>query len=312
MRVVFAGTPEFSVPSLNALIDAEIIDVVGVFTQPDRPAGRGKKSTAGPIKVLAEKHELPVFQPLSFRETAVVEELKNLNVDLLVVTAYGLLLPQAVLDIPALGCINVHASLLPRWRGAAPIQRAIEFGDTRTGVTLMQMALALDSGPILAIQETEITADETGRSLHDKLSQLGGELLSTKLPDILDKALEAIPQDSQGVTFAKKLEKKESAISWQIDAMTLERKIRAFNPWPVCTINLGGRVLRVLRASYVAGNSGGEPGQVMRADKNGIRIQTADGQLNLEIIQKPGGKALTAAEFLNGMPITQGSVLSSE
>ena len=311
MRVVFAGTPEFSVPSLETLANTSFIDLVGVYTQPDRPAGRGKKLQKSPIKIAAEARDLPVFQPRSFRSSEFSAQLEALNVDLMVVTAYGLLLPGSVLDSIRLGCVNVHASLLPRWRGAAPIQRAIEAGDLKTGITLMQMQVELDSGPILAQSEIAISEDETSGSLHQKLSTLGGELLKERIGDISSQKLKPEPQDSKLVTYAKKLSKSESALDWRQSAQRMERKIRAFNPWPITTASLSGTTLRVLASSYRDGPAEGVAGEVLNADKTGVLVQTGDGQINLEVLQKPGGRAMTVAEYLNGTKISSGTVFDA-
>jgi methionyl-tRNA formyltransferase len=311
MRVVFAGTPDFSVPSLEALANTSFIDLVGVYTQPDRPAGRGKKLQKSPVKIAAEALGMPVFQPVSFRSSEVTAQLEALNVDLMVVTAYGLLLPGAVLDMIRLGCVNVHASLLPRWRGAAPVQRAIEAGDQETGITLMQMQVELDSGPILAQSKIAISEDETGGSLHQKLSAMGGELLRERIGDICAQRLKPAPQDSKLVTYAKKLHKTESALDWRQNAQHMERKIRAFNPWPMTTVSLSGTALRVLAASYRDDPATGVAGEVLNADKTGILVQAGDGQLNLEVLQKAGGRAMTAAEYLNGTTISRGMVFDA-
>jgi methionyl-tRNA formyltransferase len=311
MRVVFAGTPDFSVPSLEALANTSFIDLAGVFTQPDRPAGRGKKRHKSAVKIAAEALGLRVFQPASFSSSEITAQIEELNVDLMVVTAYGLLLPGSVLDSIRLGCVNVHASLLPRWRGAAPIQRAIEAGDQKTGITLMQMQVELDSGPILAQSEIEISENETGGSLHRKLATLGGELLGDRISDISEQRLQPEPQDSELVTYARKLRKAESALDWRQSAQLLERKVRALNPWPMATASLSGTTLRVLSSSYREDPVAGMAGEVLNADKTGVLVQTGDGQLNLEVLQKPGGRALTAAEYLNGTKISGGMVFDA-
>ena len=308
MRVVFAGTPEFSVPSLEALINTPFVEVVGVYTQPDRPAGRGKKRHESAVKSCAEKQGLTVYQPESVKGPAVIEHLGALNADLMLVTAYGLLLPTAVLEIPRLGCVNVHASLLPRWRGAAPIQRAIEAGDRTTGITLIQMQLALDSGPILAQSQIDISESETGGALHDKLSALSGELLENKLSKICDQSLEPVAQDNALATYANKLSKAESKLDWSQSAKNLQQKVRAFNPWPMTTTKLGEMTIRIIKASHINSQSKGKIGQVLSADNGGVVVQTGHGQLNMEVLQKPGGKALAVADFLNGMSITKGMV----
>ncbi len=311
MRVVFAGTPEFSVPSLRALINTPFIDVAGVYTQPDRPAGRGKKLHQSPVKTLAGKMAIPVFQPESFRQPGAIQDLAALHADLMVVTAYGGLLPQAVLEMLPLGCVNIHASLLPRWRGAAPVQRAIEAGDETTGITLMQMQLALDSGPILAQSQIHISESETGGTLQHKLSRLGGEVLKQNLAGISERALKPISQDLNRVTYAAKIGKAESKLNWRQSAQALHRKVRAFNPWPVAVTTLGSTTLRVLQASYRGEAGAARAGEVLHADKGGILVQTARGTLNLEVLQKPGGRPLAAADFLHGMPIACGMIFHS-
>lgn len=308
MRVVFAGTPEFSVPSLEALLALPSVELAAVYTQPDRPAGRGKRLHQSPIKCLATKRGLTVCQPESFKLPAVIAHFATLNADLMVVVAYGLLLPAAVLQIPRLGCVNVHASLLPRWRGAAPIQRAIEVGDRMTGITLMQMQPRLDSGAVLAQSVTEIDNQETAGSLHDKLSILGGQLLHSQWNEICQQTLESVTQDDRLVTYANKLSKTEAALNWTHSAVNLERKVRAFNPAPMSTAKLGEMTLRIIKARHVNEQNSGRIGQVIRADGDGVVIQTGQGQLNVEVLQKPGGKALAVADFLNGLSITKGMV----
>ena len=306
MRVVFAGTPDFSIPCLNALYEAANVEVVGIYTQPDRPAGRGKKVQPSPIKKLAMAHDSAIFQPHSLRSEDQIQQLQSLDIDLMVVTAYGLILPQSVLDIPRLGCVNVHASLLPRWRGAAPIQRAIEAGDQRSGVTLMQMELGLDSGPVLAESTIDITPEDTGGSLHDRLSTLGGQLLSENLRSIETQTLVALPQNPDQVCYAHKLNKAESALDLKDAAQTLERKIRAFDPWPGTTLRLNSQTLKILNATTAQGDALAPIGAVVNVDRDGIAIQTGKGLLNLKRLQKPGGKPMPVSAFLNGTPLLAG------
>jgi len=296
MRIVFAGTPDFSVPVLQALLDGRH-SVVGVYSQPDRPAGRGRKLVPGPVKQLALQHAVPVFQPASLRHAEARQELAELKADLMVVVAYGLILPQAVLDLPGRGCVNLHASLLPRWRGAAPVQRAILAGDRESGVCLMKMEADLDSGPVLAEVRTDISNDDTGGALHDRLSQLAAGLLTAHLDDLEQGTLEPQIQDEALVTYAGKLDKSEAAIDWQLDAAQLERQVRAFNPWPVAQTLYGGKALRIWGAGVIEGS--GSPGSVVAAGKKGIDIACGSGCLRLLEIQMPGGKRLGAADFLN-------------
>ncbi len=297
MRVVFAGTPEFSVPVLQAVLDSRH-SVVAVYSQPDRPAGRGRKLTAGPVKQLALQHRIPVCQPTTLNSDKARHELAEFRPDLMVVVAYGLILPQAVLDLPARGCVNLHASLLPRWRGAAPIQRAILAGDRQSGVCLMQMEAGLDSGPVLAEIPTDIADEDTGGSLHDRLSQLAADLLVRHLDDLEQGVLEPIVQDENLVSYASKLDKSEAVINWHQDAAQLERQVRAFNPWPVAQAKYQGQVLRVWAAKAMDG-SAGMPGSVVAAGKQGIDVVCGSGYLRLLTIQLPGGKRLSAADFLN-------------
>ncbi|MGD8672252.1 MAG: methionyl-tRNA formyltransferase [Thiogranum sp.] len=306
MRVVFAGTPDFSVPVLQAILDSGHA-VVGVYSQPDRPAGRGRKLKPGPVKQLALQYGLPVFQPAGLRDAAEQQALARLEPDLMVVVAYGLLLPQTVLDIPRRGCVNLHASILPRWRGAAPIQRAILAGDRETGVSLMQMEAGLDSGPVLAEVRTPIAADETGGSLHDRLSQLAAGLLARHLDDLDAGRLEPRPQDESRVTYAHKLDKREAAIDWAGDAVQLERQVRAFNPWPVAQAHYRGQALRIWRARAVEGPEG-RAGTVVAFGPQGIDVACGQGCLRLLEVQLPGGKRLDAADFLNARSV-DGAVL---
>lgn len=309
MRVVFAGTPDFSVPSLQALIESPVAEVVGVYSQPDRPAGRGKKTQQSPVKKLALSAAIDVLQPRNFSSDGVVNQLANLQPDLLVVTAYGLLLPPVVLALPRLGCVNIHASLLPRWRGAAPVQRAIEAGDSETGISLMQMEQGLDTGPVLATAVIPMADQETGASLHDRLSQLGGRVLTENLSALAAAQLVAEPQDDSRATYAKKLSRIESPLDWSLPGRVLERKIRAFNPWPGCTFSDHDNVIKVIEASYLETGTG-VPGEILGAAKQGIVVRAGQGSLNLEKLQKPGGRPVRAGDFLNGYAISPGMILS--
>ena len=303
MRIVFAGTPQFAVPTLQALAQSGH-ELTGVYTQPDRPAGRGRHLQASPIKALAIELGLPVFQPTRLRDPAVQAELAALAPDLMIVIAYGLLLPQPVLDLPTLGCVNLHASLLPRWRGAAPIQRAILAGDTETGITLMQMALGLDTGPMLMRRACAIGAHENAGELHDRLAGLAAEVMMAALPALADGRLIAEPQPEQGATYAAKLEKAEAWIDWQQPAVLIDRQIRAFNPWPVAQTRLEGQVLRIWRAHPDATPCpGAAPGVVVQADRDGVAVATGSGRLWLDQAQLPGGRPLPAIELARGRPL---------
>jgi methionyl-tRNA formyltransferase len=302
LRIVFAGTPEFAVPALRA--GAARGEVVAVYTQPDRPAGRGRQLQMSPVKQAALELGLPVQQPLNFKSDEALDMLRSHAADLMVVVAYGLILPQAVLDTPRLGCWNVHASLLPRWRGAAPIQRAIASGDTVSGVCLMQMEKGLDTGPVLLQLKTPIGPKETGGSLHDRLSQLGAEVLRDGLA--LARAgmtLQAEAQPKDGVTYARKIEKSEAKLDWTLAAKSLADKVRAFNPWPVAETELQGERLRVYQAIGLDHNSGKPPGTVLAAGKDGIDVACGQGALRLLALQRDGGRVQSAAEYLNARPL---------
>ena len=298
MKIVFAGTPEFSVPALQSLLDSPH-DVIAVYTQPDRPAGRGRRTTASPVKQLALQHDLTVYQPESLKTEAAQQALTALQPDLMVVIAYGLILPPAVLAIPRLGCINVHASLLPRWRGAAPIQRAILAGDTETGVCLMQMDAGLDTGPVLASTACPIAAADTGSHLHDKLAQLGAQLLSDNLAALKRGELKPRQQDEALACYADKLKKSEAQIDWNAPAVEIMRRIRAFNAWPVAETRYADRQLRIWDALFVPGDAEALPGTVQSVDKTGIEVACGAGRLRLLELQLPGARAVTAGEFIN-------------
>nr|WP_275446887.1 methionyl-tRNA formyltransferase [Pseudoalteromonas sp. McH1-42] len=297
MRIVFAGTPDFAAKHLAALI-ASHHDVVAVYSQPDRPAGRGKKLKASEVKTLALEHDLPVYQPQSLKSDDAQAELAALNADVMVVVAYGLLLPKAILDTPRLGCLNVHGSILPRWRGAAPIQRAIWAGDKETGVTIMQMDEGLDTGDMLHIATCPIDEDETSASLYNKLAELGPDALVATLDKLAAGTLNAEPQDDAQANYAKKLSKEEANIDWQLDALQIERNIRAFNPWPVCYTQMQGQTVKIWQAQVVSNK--GTPGQVLSADKNGITIACGEQALTITQLQPQGKKPMSAQDFLNG------------
>ena len=298
MRIIFAGTPDFALPSLRAA--AQRNEVVAVYTQPDRPAGRGRGLTASPVKREAIARGIPVLQPESLKGELMQDVLRQLAPDLMVVVAYGLILPRKVLAIPRFGCWNVHASLLPRWRGAAPIQRAIEAGDTETGVCLMQMEAGLDTGPVLLSQSTPIHAEETGGQLHDRLAELGAQVLGDGL-GLLRAGVSPTPrpQPEAGVTYAHKLEKEEARLDWSQSADLLARKVRAFEPWPVAEAVVAGERLRIHGGVAIDLNHKAVPGTVLAASRQGIDIACAQGALRLRVVQRDGGKAITAADYLN-------------
>ncbi|TDR51445.1 methionyl-tRNA formyltransferase [Halomonas ventosae] len=303
LRVIFAGTPDFAAESLAALL-ASRHDVVAVYTQPDRPAGRGRRLTPSPVKALAQEHGLPVFQPSSLKAPEVQAELAGLEADIMVVVAYGLILPRAVLEIPPLGCLNVHASLLPRWRGAAPIQRAIEAGDQESGVTIMQMDAGLDTGDMLLVRHTPIAATTTGGELHDRLASLGGQALVEALDALAGPGLDATPQPEAGVTYAAKLSKAEAELDFRRPAMELAARVRAFNPWPVAWCALGDDRLR-LRMAQAASPDAGEapmpPGTLRAHGPDALRIacgEAGDQLLEVTRAQLPGGKPLAVSELL--------------
>jgi len=298
MKIIFAGTPEFSLPALQALLDSAHT-VAAVYTQPDRPAGRGRHATQSPVKQLALEYGLPVRQPVTFRDADIQSGLAKLRPDLMVVVAYGLILPPAVLALPRLGCVNVHASLLPRWRGAAPIQHAILAGDTETGVCLMQMEAGLDTGPVLACQRCRIEADDTASSLHDRLSRLGGELLAGNLAALEHASLVPQPQDPAQITYAGKIDKADARIDWTADAAHLARRVRAFNSWPVAETRFEGRQLRIWEAAPVTRQVTAPPGTVLSAGKDGIDIACGAGVLRVLTVQLPGGRPLSAGDFIN-------------
>jgi len=346
LRVVFAGTPAFSLPCLRALLAANGVEVVGVYTGPERRAGRGREPrmnavkeaalAAGAVTVdgagavtdgaadgavdgAAQKSarkmplkvppKIPIFQPESLRDDAAVQALRRLRPDLMVVVAFGLLLPAAALAVPRLGCVNLHASLLPRWRGAAPIARAIEAGDAVSGVSLMQMDAGLDTGPVLAAARVGIGAHDTAGDLHDKLARLAARLLTENLRQFAAGELTATPQDAARACHAPKLTKAEAQLDWRRDAVALERQVRAFQPWPVAFAEVGaagGLRLRVLRAALGAAPAGARPGEIVAANADGIVIAAGRGALTLTVVQRPGGRAMTAGDFLNGAKITAG------
>jgi len=302
LKIIFAGTPDFSVPPLQALIDSEH-DVVAVYCQPDRPSGRGRKLTAGPVKQLALDHQIPVYQPLSLKDEDAQTQLAALNADLMVVVAYGLILPKVVLNTPRLGCINIHASLLPRWRGAAPIQRAILAGDKNTGITIMQMDVGLDTGDMLTKTECDILADDSGSSLHDRLSAMGADALMQVLPQIVNKSNEPEKQDDSLSCYADKLQKSEAILDWTLPAAQLAAKVQAFNAWPVAQTTMMKKakpqVLRIWRACVVDETSDARAGTVIRCNKQGMDVVTGEQLLRVHELQLPGGKPMDIKAFVN-------------
>ncbi|WP_242112688.1 methionyl-tRNA formyltransferase [Luteimonas aquatica] len=298
MRIVFAGTPDFAVPSLRAAAARQ--EVVAVYTQPDRPAGRGRALTPSPVKLAALERGIPVLQPETLKSQTSRDALKALQPDLMVVVAYGLILPKKILEIPRLGCWNVHASLLPRWRGAAPIQRAIEAGDRETGVCLMQMEAGLDTGPVLLTQSLAIGEQETGGQLHDRLAVLGAQVLADGL-GLLRAGIRPVPrpQPAQGVTYAHKLEKAEARLDWSLPATALADKVRAFQPWPVAEAAIAGERLRIHAAVALETAHGQAPGSVLALGREGLDIACAQGALRIRTLQREGGKLITAADYGN-------------
>ena len=303
LRIIFAGTPEFSVSALQALLDSEH-EVVAVYTQPDRPAGRGRKLTASPVKALALQHDLPVYQPETLKTPEAQQSLMALNADVMVVVAYGLLLPKAVLDAPKFGCLNIHASLLPRWRGAAPIQRAIESGDAKTGVTIMQMDIGLDTGDMLYKVSTDITAEDSAASLHDRLSTLGADALMETLTQLQAQQLKPEKQDESLVTYAQKLTKAEAEIQWTEPAEVIVRKIQAFNPWPVAFTHFQEKPLRIGQAKLLSDEEvqayqGGEKnsGTVLAVEKQGMIVTTGSQPILIQQAQPTGKKMMQAYDF---------------
>ena len=298
LKLIFAGTPDFAARHLAALLSSDH-EVVAVYTQPDKPAGRGQKLTASPVKELALAHDLPVYQPASLRKEEAQAELAALGADLMVVVAYGLILPKAVLDTPRLGCINVHGSLLPRWRGAAPIQRSIWAGDAETGVTIMQMDVGLDTGAMIRKVSCPIAADETSASLYDKLAGLGPQALVDTVNAMAAGNTAAEAQDDALANYAEKLSKEEARIDWSMEAVAIERCIRAFNPWPISWFEVAGQTVKVWQAEVVAQDHGQTAGTLLKADKQGIDIATGKGVLRLLTLQPPGKKAMSVTDLLN-------------
>ena len=301
LRIAFAGTPDFAVPALEALVRSGHA-LVGVLTQPDRPKGRGRVMAASPVKAAALAHGIPVAQPQTLKTESGRAELISWRPDVLVVVAYGLILPRDVLAIPRLGCFNIHASLLPRWRGAAPIQRAILAGDACSGVTIMLMDVGLDTGPMLLKKEDRIAPADTGGSLHDRLCLLGASAILEALEGYAAGALPAVPQPADGVTYAAKIEKSEALIDWTRDAVEIERKVRAFNPWPIAETRLEGEQLRVFEAvaEDAAASGGADPGTIIAVRDSSLLVQCGKGQLALRQLQRPGRRTVSAGDFARG------------
>ncbi len=299
LRIVFAGTPDFAASSLAALLE-QGYDVIAVYTQPDRPAGRGKKLHKSPVKQLAEQHDIPVYQPLNFKQESDQQALQALEPDLMIVAAYGLLLPKVVLETPKLGCINIHASLLPRWRGAAPIQRAIQAGDSETGITIMQMDEGLDTGNMLWKKQTAISENDNGGTLHDRLAALGAEAMLEALPRLSTNQLENIQQDNELATYAHKLAKEDAQIDWSLPAGTIALTIRAFNPWPVAFTVEAGERIRLFEAEVTDDNSDQPAGTVLRKSRDGIVINCGEQAICIKKLQLPGAKAMSVSDFVNG------------
>ncbi len=304
MKIVFAGTPEFAAKSLQALT-ATHHQIIAALTQPDRASGRGRKLTPSPVKALALEYDIPVYQPVTLKDQAAQELVKSFDADVMVVVAYGLILPKAIIDIPRYGCLNIHASLLPRWRGAAPIQRAIEAGDKQTGVSIMQMDEGLDTGDVLTKQAIDIAEGETAASLHDKLADLGAKLNVSTLKLLEDGTLKRERQDDSLATYAAKLARRESHIDWSQAVTTIVNRIHAFNPWPGAKAKHNGTDLKILKAKVINQTAADKVGEIRVEDKK-IIVQTTDGQIQLLELQKPGGKPMSAGQFLNGYGFEKG------
>lgn len=298
LKIIFAGTPEFSVFPLKALLESDH-EVIAVYTQPDRPAGRGRGLKPSPVKEVALEANIPVYQPPNFKQEEDLQQLESLKADLMVVVAYGLILPQRVLDAPAQGCLNIHASILPRWRGAAPIQRAIQAGDAETGVTIMQMEAGLDTGPMLFIEKIDIGADETGGQLHDRLAPLGADALMKTLELLQQEKLSPEIQDESQVVYAHKLDKKEAEIDWHQAAEKIRRDVRAFNPWPVSFTRLADKTIRIWETELLDADSDAAPGSVIATSADGIDVASGEGVLRITQLQPQGKRVMSARDYLN-------------
>lgn len=311
LKIIFAGTPDFAAQHLAALLSSRH-QIVAVFTQPDRPAGRGNKLTPSPVKTLALEHNIPVLQPKSLRPEENQQLVADLQADLMVVVAYGLILPQAVLEMPRLGCINVHGSLLPRWRGAAPIQRSLWAGDEETGVTIMQMDVGLDTGDMLYKLSCPIEASDTSATLYHKLAQLGPTGMLATIEQLADGTAQPEVQDEAAANYAEKLSKEEARLDWSLSAAQLERCIRAFNPWPVSYLVIDEQPVKIWQAQVLPHLASRQPGEIVQADKNGIQVATADGVLNITELQPAGKKAMKVQDILNSRRewFTPGNILA--
>ena len=309
MKIIFAGTPHFAAAALEALLASDHA-IVAVLTQPDRPAGRGMQLAPSPVKQLAMQHGIPVLQPLTLKKVEIQQQLAAYQADIMVVAAYGLILPAAVLQIPRLGCLNIHASLLPRWRGAAPIQRAILAGDSATGITIMQMDEGLDTGAMLLKKSCPIAAEDNAQTLHDKLAKLGAEAIVEVLRQLNQDRVAGVAQDASQACYAAKLSKAEAQLDWTQSAVQLERAIRAYNPAPAAYSSLSGTTLKIWQAR-ISEQGLGEPGVVLTIDKHGIQVACGNGALYLEILQRPNAKALPAKQFVQGFMINVGDRFTS-
>ncbi len=298
LTIVFAGTPSFAVPVLEKLLTSEH-QIIAVYTQPDRPAGRGRQLSASPVKQVAQQHALPIYQPESLRDTTAQQQLAALHPDVMVVVGYGMILPEVVLNIPKYGCLNVHPSLLPKWRGATPVQSAILAGDTETGVAVMQLDKGMDSGDILQCETTTIGAEETSGELYDRLFTQGADLLLRTLADVETQQVKARPQQHDQATFAKKITKAQAEIDWQLPASKIHQQIRAFNPWPVAYTYFKQQPLKIWQASPVAGDTDDAPGTIVEVSKTALDIATGQGILRLQKVQQPGKKAMAIKDFIN-------------
>jgi methionyl-tRNA formyltransferase len=311
MRIIFAGTPPFAAQALEALIAAGH-EVLAVFTQPDRPSGRGMKLQPSAVKQAALQHGLPVLQPVSLKSDEVVEQIAGLRADVMVVAAYGLILPARILALPRLGCVNIHASLLPRWRGAAPIQRAIQAGDEQTGICIMQMDEGLDTGAVLLKKSCPIAASDTYGMLHDRLTQIGAVAIVEALSLLARGAVKPAPQSEEGANYAQRISKEETFLDWGASAAELARRVRSFNPSPVARTTWQGETLKIWQASALPAAASGAPGTLMDMGPKGIQVACGQGSLLLEVLQRAGGKPQVAAEFLKGMPLHTGLRMGSD